>query len=439
MKGDKKNKIFLPKKTKIWVAIICSLIIVISFFCGFFTYKLSIGNKKTTVNWAIDMIDKFGCYYDEDTGEVKKFSKEDYIKMITSSLDNYSTYYTKEEYNAELRSNKGNAYGVGLTFRYDRELNEYSILRVLWNSPAEKAGLKEGDIINSAIKNNQETIFGLNNSIVDFINSVEDDEEVTFNITRGSENKTFTVKREVYVINYVKYMDKESTLTFTGEGSNSLKEEIINSGLSSLDSDTAYIGLYLFEGNAESGFATCMNYLKERNKTKLILDLRNNGGGFMNVLESIASYLVKSGNKKSLLVVAKDNEGKEEKFYSNSDKFNNDITKIVVLANENTASASECLIGAMLYYKTAFDTNSLIIEKHKDSKTGEMVASTYGKGIMQTTYKNYLTGEAIKLTTAGVFQPDGVTSIHKKGITTTSENSVDRGTALSKAISLLVD
>ncbi len=437
MKEQKNKKIILPKKTKIWIAISMAIIIVISFFCGFFTYKLSIGNKKNSINWAINMIDEYGCYYDEQTGEVKKFTEEDYLKMITSSLDRYSEYYTKESYNAELQTNKGHVYGVGLSFRYDFDLEKYSVLRVLFNSPAEKAGFKEGDIIVSAIKNGNETVFDAGNSIVDFIDSVNKDEEVTFNLIRGSENKQITVKRQVYNINYVKYMDNEKTLTFLSEGDADLEKTVIDGGLLTLDSETAYISLYLFEGNAKSGFSDCMNYLKKRNKTKLILDLRNNGGGFMDVLESISSYLVKSSENKTLIAVSKNNENEEDNFYTTGNNFNDNIIKIVVLANENTASASECLIGAMLYYKTAFDINNLVIEKHKDSKTNKMIASTYGKGIMQTTYKNYFTGEAIKLTTAGIFWPDGKTSIHGKGIIATEENSVNRGEGLNRAIEIL--
>ena len=105
------------------------------------------------------------------------------------------------------------------------------------------------------------------------------------------------------------------------------------------------------------------------------------------------------------------------------------------MANENTASASECLIGAMLYYGKCFDVNKLIVV---NNSLEDGIASTYGKGIMQTTYSNLFTGEAIKLTTAYIFQPDKTTSIHGVGIKATLENSfTDDTLALNRAISII--
>ena len=92
--------------------------------------------------------------------------------------------------------------------------------------------------------------------------------------------------------------------------------------------------------------------------------------------------------------------------------------KIAVLADENTASASECLIGAMLDYGT-LTRDALVITETNG------VARTYGKGIMQTTYVNFTHGDALKLTTAYIFWPQSHTSIHGIGITTTPENEVE--------------
>ena len=94
-----------------------------------------------------------------------------------------------------------------------------------------------------------------------------------------------------------------------------------------------------------------------------------------------------------------------------------------MLANGGTASASEALIGAMICYG-ALDYENIFLSQYSDEykswlkKTGQELkdARTYGKGIMQSTFENAFTGEALKLTTAKIFWPDGKTSIHDRGV-----------------------
>ena len=171
--------------------------------------------------------------------------------------------------------------------------------------------------------------------------------------------------------------------------------------------------------------------MRTRGKSKLILDLRDNGGGFMDILSAISSYLVYGENKNALVSYAVHKNGGTESFYTAGDNFNRDITSIAVMANINTASASEALIGAMLYYGRAFDTTKLVIEKNSQG-----VARTYGKGIMQSTFQ-FLEGDAIKLTTAYVYQPDKTTCIQGKGIVVTGENAVEKAGALESSLPCL--
>ena len=426
----------ITKKKKIWIAITMAIVIVISFFCGFFTYRISCGKNTKSINWALNMIESHGCYYDEKSGEIKEFSEEDYLKMIMANLDRYSAFYTKQEYSSEVATSKGNNYGIGVSFMNYINSYEYTAYRVIWNSPAEKAGVKEGDIFKGVVKNNGKILFSSSYTIGDAINEAKENKEINFIVNRNDNEINIIIKKQVYIANYIKYFDNEKSLVFSSDDGKSLTKTITDNGLSELDDKTAYVSLFLFEGNAKNGIKEAMNYLRERGKTKIILDLRNNGGGFMDTLEEISSYFVKSSESNNpVIAIAKDKDGNKELFKSLSTKYNNSIEKIIVLANENTASASECLIGAMLYYGS-ISKDTLIIEKHKNSEN-EMVATTYGKGIMQTTYKNIFSGEAIKLTTATVFWPDGTTTIHNKGLTTTESNSVDKGSALSRALEII--
>ena len=85
------------------------------------------------------------------------------------------------------------------------------------------------------------------------------------------------------------------------------------------------------------------------------------------------------------------------------------------MGDDGTASASEALIGAMLDYDKEGIVN-VVLSGYKD-KSGEIVYRTYGKGIMQTTYENPTTGEAIRLTTAKIYWPTSDITIHGEGVT----------------------
>ena len=133
-----------------------------------------------------------------------------------------------------------------------------------------------------------------------------------------------------------------------------------------------------------------------------------------------------------------DKKGAKQKFYTSGNAFYDNIEQIAVLANANTASASECLIGALKFYGGANDGASFseknLVLTYNPSRDN---FSTYGKGIMQTTY-SLATGGAFKITTAYIYQPDEKTCIHDVGLTTSvPENRVDNENALSRAIDVI--
>jgi len=182
----------------------------------------------------------------------------------------------------------------------------------------------------------------------------------------------------------------------------------------------AYIRLSSFNGNAYEQIKAALGKMNERGITKLVLDLRNNGGGYMSVLTDIAGLLIPGGTKQAVSVVRYKN-GSTESYETSSNSYSDyGFTGIAVLANKNTASASEALIGAMLDYDASNGKN--IVKVVVAGEDG--VAKTYGKGIMQTTYEFKETGSAIKLTTAEIFWPVSGKSIHGKGITTATDGRV---------------
>jgi len=429
-KLENKKKIS-DKKFKVIVSLCLVGIVVLCFFCGFFVGRLLYGKKADSLAWIINLIED-EYYYDEGEGVIKGFTTEEYANaLVKQLLDKYSGYYTSEEYADVVSTGKGNAFGTGLSFLNADDTT--TVFRVSLNSPAEKSGLRSGDVLKRGVVDGQTTEFTTKDKMKDFLENRVEGETFTLFVERGGTELEFTTAKKVYVQSYVYYLDSEKTLKFESEGNAPLVKTEYDEGDNRFDNDTAYLKLVSFEGGAGSQVGLAMDYMKQRGRTKLILDLCDNGGGYMTVLSEVTSYLTyQDGEGKPVIAVAEDKKGKKEYFKSAGDNFNREIQKITVLANQNTASASECLIGAMLYYGKAFSIDNLVVP----ITDGE--ARTYGKGIMQTTYQNFWTGEALKLTTALVYQPDGTTCINGRGISAKTENqTIDYDSAIQRAIAIL--
>ena len=182
--------------------------------------------------------------------------------------------------------------------------------------------------------------------------------------------------------------------------------------LACLDEQTAYIRLTQFNGGAAEEFKQTMSLFKRQGKKNLVLDLRGNGGGFLEIMQTIASYFCKNTTAKKPVVAVAEYQNKKEKFTADGNYFYDyfaEDSRICVLADFRTASASECLIGCMMDYGTI--TYGDIALSYRNG-----VAKTYGKGIMQTTYSYLLTGDAVRLTTAKIVWPKSGHCIHGVGV-----------------------
>ncbi len=418
----------IVKRVLAWVLI--PLAIIIAFAGGFFSRSLFISEEADTAANIVSLIQKVGCIYDPVTGEEIELDAEDFADVLVSGiLDKYSAYYTEEELITVTENASGKYSGVGIGMAENGE-----ILEVAFNSPAELSGVKVGDIAKSVTVNGETVLFSADegDSFTQIIRSAPTGTTIKLTVTRSAEEKHFDIVKSDYIASYVRYKDNEKSLDFRAQ--NGVLKPVVSEGGSEelkASPNTAYIQFTQFNGDASQQMKEALDFMRERGKTKLILDLRDNGGGYLNILQDIASYFIyNNGAKNSLVSYA---EGKDMKLYSytRENAFYQNVSSIAVLANENTASASECLIGAMLYYKDAFDNSKLIIEKN-----GEGVARTYGKGIMQSTYtlKN---GGALKLTTAKIYHPDKTSSIHGVGFRPTDANAVAKGEAIARAIDVL--
>ena len=419
-------------KIKKVVSIILIPILFIATFIGGYFSRYIFHDKKTNV--AIDILtlmDQVGYVIDSETGQRREITAEDIGDALVNGIfDPYSAYFTEEEYQKFLSEGKGNMSGIGIRMAGD----DNEIDGVIFSSPAELAGLMKNDVIVGISVNDGEKISVANKTqFKSVMETTTVGDVVKLNIIRNFSELEISVQVKNYKASYAKYYDSEKTFGFRENSSGVLEEYTLEQGLTeiALDNDTAYVVYSEFNGGSASQLEKALNFMKQRGKTKLILDLRDNTGGYVSELVKVASMLVYNNGKDKTLVAYVDSANKDYGYYTSSNKFNENLTSISVIANQNSASASECLIGAMLYYGDRFSQDKLVIERNLSG-----VAKTYGKGIMQSTYE-LITGGALKITTARILWPDEQTCIHGVGIYTSQANSVYSEQALSRAIEVL--
>ena len=314
----------------------------------------------TTLNRYRNIIDK---YYLGEVDEEKL--KEGAIKGYIEGLDDpYTEYISKEEMKDYLEDTMGNFVGIGIYMVKNTEANKVQVLAPIKNSPAEKAGILPGDLI-VAVDGVNYT--GDDMSVVSNKIKGEEGTTVTVEMLRGTETKTFELKRENIKVNPV-------------EG-----KVLVN--------QIGYIEFSSFDEGTAKDFKAKYEELQKQGIKSLIIDLRNNGGGIVDEALEIADYIADKG---SVLLYEVDKNNNEEIKKSEHDPIIS--MPIVILTNENTASSSEILAGAL-----------------KDlGKAKTCGVKTYGKGVIQ----QVLTlgdGSGIKITSEKYLTPNK-TEINKIGI-----------------------
>ena len=411
----------MKKGAKIAVTILLAIsIATFAFLAGFFVERCSSDKALASYKWALKTI-KENYYFDEPDISYTQTS----LKAIADTyLDKYSEYYTKEEYAAVQKSNSGSKSGVGVSYSFVKDRGIF-VNKVVGNSPAYKSGLRAGEWIKSGKgESGEEVIFNSSASFSSFISSAPDGVEVTFT---SAEGKTYSIAKSEYTASYCSYYTSSEKLLYNPSSGN-YELKLDYNAYSFLPEGCAYLRLDQFYGSAVNEFYTMIEHFNSSKCTSLILDLRSNGGGYVSVMQDIAGCFADGDSQ--LAMLSRDKKGVEEKYDCKKiTKANRRVDKSVnvfVLANAGTASASEALIGAMVCYG-ALTYENIFLSQYTDDDgylswlktSGQEVKNgrTYGKGIMQTPFTNYRTGEVLKLTTAKIFWPDKKTSIHDIGIT----------------------
>jgi carboxyl-terminal processing protease len=379
----------------------------LSFGCGMLATWSALDNEIRTLLTVKDKIQE--DYYKDVTDE--EFYKAIFGGINDTLLDDYSKYMTKEEFEASISDLAGNRIGLGLTFASGGK-DPLRITRVCGNSPAEAAGILAGErIIGYGKIENEITTATTFEAFSSFLQDYGEKEEFVLQLQSGESERFVTVYKAAYVENYVFYRTNEKAYTFMGEEADVIAEKGVP--LTCLNDDTAYIRLVQFTGNAARGFDLAMAQFKEEGKKNLVLDLRGNGGGYLDTMQSIASYFCKSATVSEPVVAVADFGDKHTSYQAHGNRYYQYFTNesnIYVLADAYSASASECLIGCMIDYGAIDFSDICLVERGG-------VAKTYGKGIMQETQPvNLLEGDAITLTTAEICWPLSNRNIHGRGV-----------------------
>lgn len=364
---------------KINVVILSIFLVAFTAVATFFVsniMQLDTGDKvvisKSTLQSFQETVDKY-----KEVEELSDYIKTNYYLDVTEETliegmkkgifdvleDPYSVYMDDEEFTDYMESSSGEYPGIGIYLAPNAD-NEIEIVSPIEDTPADKAGLLAKDLI---IGVNGETV---NADVMDEAIATikgEPGTPVTLTIYRPSKKEKFDVDitREWIDIKVVKSK--------------------------MLDDQIGYLRLSMFDEQSATEFEKHLKELQASGAKGVIVDLRQNPGGYLSQCVEIADMLL----GKELIVYTESRNGDDEEYYSDEQKVD---VQLVVLVDNGSASASEILTGAL-----------------KDHKAATIVGTTtFGKGVVQIV-KPYNENTGFKLTTSQYFTPNGV-NIHGIGI-----------------------
>lgn len=351
-----------------------------------------------------DIIDNYSIY-DTDTTKMADAASS---AMTASINDPYTRYYTAEDYKGFVSEIQNSYIGIGVIIGADTSSGKLVVISPIEGQSAELNGIRAGDYI-LAVDGVSYSAEQLSEAVAAIKIPAAQGEiaPVTLTIQRASSTFDVTVPR--------KTVNRESVST-----------ELLDGGI-------GYLRITQFNSKSDAAddakdtydeFSTKLSELQNNNISSLIIDLRNNPGGDLDVVTKIADYLLPAG----VITYTEDKNGKRK--YYESDENSVDLP-MVVLVNGGSASASEVLSGALKDHKKA----TLIGEK------------TYGKGVVQSVFPLY-DGSGITVTSARYYTPSGV-CIHGTGIEpditvsqdgnkSVSQLSHDEDAQLQKAVETLL-
>ncbi len=307
--------------------------------------------------------DVIETYYLEEYDE--NDLKESMYKGFVEGLDDpYSEYYTKEEFSELMEDNNGTFEGIGVYLSVNQDNQTLEVINPIEGSPADKAGIKSGDII---VEVDGEDVIGQDSDVV--ISKMRGEKGTKVNVGVAREGEDDILRFDII-------RDVVESVTVT---SKMLTDEI------------GYLSLTEFAEVSYDQFRLQLNDLSKQGMKALVFDLRSNTGGDFDIAVKIADKFCPEG----LVVYIEDKDGKREEYNSDDEMLG---IPLVVLVNGYSASSSEIVTGAI-----------------KDYGVGTIMGTkTYGKGVVQRVLP-LGDGSGMKVTMAKYYTPNGY-NIHKVGI-----------------------
>lgn len=359
------------------------------------TYKKTVGISYKNISDDPALKEFLDVYSSITNDYYENVDKNMMIKKAIDAMmnflgDNYTSYLDKSQTTLLEDSLAGEYRGIGIVF------SDHTIKSVLDNSPASEAGIKAGDKI---VKINGEDVTDVDsNKLPDLIKN--GGASVSISILRNNEEKEFNLSLSNLYIPAISYSVVDNT-------------------------SVGYLRIAKFSSTLTEQVKEALNKLEEQNITSLIIDVRANSGGFLNAAEGVASLFIEKDR-----IIYSLKSKKENSIYKDRTDEKRDYP-IIVLIDENSASASEILAAAL-----------------KDSYGAKLVGkNSFGKGKVQQTHR-LTDGSMVKYTTAKWYTPNDV-NIDGKGlipdvdvdleVTKDAEGNITNvvDTQLKKAVELL--
>jgi carboxyl-terminal processing protease len=315
----------------------------------------SANSHKNKLNKLIDFIDNE--YVDSvDTDSIVDLT----VNNILEKLDPHSVYIAREEMEEVSQSMKGDFVGIGINFYMIKDT--IAVVKPVANGPSDKAGIQAGDRILFAGK---DKLFGRKIHL-----------DTLFSKLKG------TVGSEIQLTIYRKTQDKKFNVTVRRDV---IPIKSVDVALM-LDKTTGYIKINRFAETTYKEFKTGLEKLKKRGVKTLIVDVRDNGGGYLEKAVEIADDFLKNDQ---LIVFTKNKKERIDKTFATKEGIF-ETGNVFVLINENSASASEILAGAL-----------------QDNDRATIVGRrSFGKGLVQREM-DFGDGSAVRLTVARYYTPTG--------------------------------
>ena len=341
--------------------------IILMLITAIFTYQITDYTLKNQFAKQISYISKTPSadpklaeakYYVENYF-VKEYD-EDYVDEATvlgyilGLKDPHSSYYTKEQFAELQESTNGNATGIGIRVFKNLNTQEMIVYEVTKGSPAEKAGIQKGDAVYSVNGKSYDDLT-FDGAYLELLG--EEGESVEVSFRRGEEIVDFTIIRSHF------------------------EQQTVSYKLCETDSSIGYIKIHSFDISTNDQFKNAVEELLESGVESFIFDVRSNPGGTLDSVSKILDYLLPAGP----IIRMVDKNGDSEILQSDSAELS---ARMVVLANDSSASAAELFTSALMDY----------------NKATFIGTTTYGKGTVQSTFK-LSDGSGIRISTQYYLPP----------------------------------